>query len=115
MDFSAFEYFIMTGPDLKESVTPVPPPRKRKRGRPLSPKPDGVTENHRHVMPPTPNDEPLYSSMQTPKSTSNYLDSESCKTDSRRTFRSLEDWKNEVKKLKEVYEHEVRKILREKY
>ncbi|XP_054013068.1 uncharacterized protein LOC128894957 isoform X2 [Hylaeus anthracinus] len=89
--------------NLKDS-TPVPPPRRRKRnkGRPLPPKPDEIagnsTSNSRHTEGA---DEPLYSSVQSPKSSGDEQDVEE-EIESEK--RCLQDT---GRKTKEIYEHKV--------
>ncbi|XP_043463365.1 myb-like protein X isoform X2 [Leptopilina heterotoma] len=64
-------------PKLTKNVTPIPPPRKRKKitSRPLPPKPDDVIENHNHcpLKSLSKNAEPLYSSVKTSNLTSSCL------------------------------------------
>lgn len=87
--------------NLKD-VTPIPPPRRRKRnkGRPLPPKPDEVgTENSSNGL--ETGNEPLYSSVRSPKSSGDEQEAEE-KT------RSYEEGGGcEGKRAKEIYEHKV--------
>ncbi|XP_034185019.2 uncharacterized protein LOC117606557 [Osmia lignaria lignaria] len=83
-----------------KNETPIPPPRRRKKnkGRPLPPKPDEATENSSSNSKGTEtNEEPLYSSVKSPKSSGDEQDEETgkqrCTNDGRRT--------------KEIYEHKV--------
>nr|XP_033340112.1 uncharacterized protein LOC117228453 [Megalopta genalis] len=86
--------------NLKESA-PVPPPRRKKRnkGRPLPPKPDEVTESTAaNLKRSETGDEPLYSSVKSPKSSGDEQDAdEEIKLDKHRDGR----------KTKEIYEHKV--------
>ena len=90
---------VGTGSNLKD-VTPIPPPRRRKRnkGRPLPPKPDEVgTENSSNGL--ETGNEPLYSSVRSPKSSGDEQEAEE-KT------RSYEEGGGcEGKRAKEIYEH----------
>ncbi|CAK9829007.1 hypothetical protein ANTRET_LOCUS6423 [Anthophora retusa] len=93
--------------NLKD-VTPIPPPRRRKRnkGRPLPPKPDEITAEN-----PTgsqkrsePGDEPLYSSVRSPKSSGDEQDTEEeVKLDKHRS----QDAEHDGRRMKEIYEHKV--------
>lgn len=62
-------------PKLTKNVTPIPPPRKRKKitSRPLPPKPDDVIENHCPLKSLSKNAEPLYSSVKTSNLTTSSL------------------------------------------
>lgn len=87
-----------SGSNLKD-VTPIPPPRRRKRnkGRPLPPKPDEVgTENSSNVDRTETGNEPLYSSVRSPKSSGDEQEAEE-------KARPYEDC--EGKRTKEIYEH----------
>lgn len=80
-------------------MTPIPPPRRRKRnkGRPLPPKPDEVgTENSSNVDRTETGNEPLYSSVRSPKSSGDEQEAEE-------KARPYEDC--EGKRTKEIYEH----------
>ncbi|XP_043248529.1 uncharacterized protein LOC122395197 [Colletes gigas] len=87
--------------NLKDT-TPIPPPRRRKRnkGRPLPPKPDEVTENSasnsKHAE---ATDEPLYSSVQSPRSSGDEQDPEE--------ETGHEEREDAGRKTKEIYEHKV--------
>ncbi|XP_043514154.1 uncharacterized protein LOC122530860 isoform X2 [Frieseomelitta varia] len=95
-------------PNLKD-VTPVPPPRRRKRnkGRPLPPKPDEISAENsssgskRHET----GDEPLYSSVRSPRSSGDEQDAE----EETRTgkHRSQDDAGRDGSGAKEIYEHKV--------
>lgn len=89
--------------NLKDT-TPVPPPRRRKRnkGRPLPPKPDESAENSPSNLKATEsNDEPLYSSVRSPKSSGDEQDAEEDKQCLR------EDARRDGRRMKEIYEHKV--------
>ncbi|KOC63416.1 hypothetical protein WH47_01905 [Habropoda laboriosa] len=91
--------------NLKD-VTPIPPPRRRKRnkGRPLPPKPDEITaENPANGQKrPETGDEPLYSSVRSPKSSGDEQDTEEeGKLDKHRS----EDAERDGRRMKEIYEH----------
>ncbi|XP_017792037.1 PREDICTED: uncharacterized protein LOC108574044 isoform X1 [Habropoda laboriosa] len=93
--------------NLKD-VTPIPPPRRRKRnkGRPLPPKPDEITaENPANGQKrPETGDEPLYSSVRSPKSSGDEQDTEEeGKLDKHRS----EDAERDGRRMKEIYEHKV--------
>ncbi|CAK9797499.1 hypothetical protein ANTQUA_LOCUS1193 [Anthophora quadrimaculata] len=93
--------------NLKD-VTPIPPPRRRKRnkGRPLPPKPDEITaENSTGSQKRSePGDEPLYSSVRSPKSSGDEQDTEEeVKLDKHRS----QDVEHDGRRMKEIYEHKV--------
>ncbi|XP_023289762.1 uncharacterized protein LOC105703487 [Orussus abietinus] len=102
---------------VSKGITPIPPPRHRKknRGRPLPPKPDELPETHlalsRSVQ--SLHGEPLYSSVKSPKSRINREgsvgDKEESYTDLGRTICSTETgkWPNGESKKKEIFEHKV--------
>ncbi|XP_017762811.1 PREDICTED: uncharacterized protein LOC108552670 [Eufriesea mexicana] len=94
--------------NLKD-VTPIPPPRRRKRnkGRPLPPKPDEVTAENPSsgLKRPEASDEPLYSSVRSPKSSE---DEQEAGEDSRQgKHRSRDDGSRDGRRTKEIYEHKV--------
>ncbi|XP_012259713.2 uncharacterized protein LOC105688183 [Athalia rosae] len=61
--------------NLKNNITPIPPPRRRRknRGRPLPPKPYEIIETHGNGTPAKSSKkiEPLYSSVKSPRSKEN--------------------------------------------
>ncbi|XP_051175524.1 general transcriptional corepressor trfA-like isoform X2 [Leptopilina boulardi] len=90
----------------KNIITPIPPPRKRKkiRGRPLPPKPDDIIENHRPIKCLSTNSEPLYSSVKTQNFKTTYTHLEPTENNLKeKNSHSFED----LQKLKESYDHEV--------
>lgn len=92
----------------KNIITPIPPPRKRKkiRGRPLPPKPDDIIENHRPIKYLSTNSEPLYSSVKTQNFKTTYIHLEPTENNLKeKNAHSFED----LQKLKESYDHEVSK------
>ncbi|XP_076649888.1 uncharacterized protein LOC143357359 [Halictus rubicundus] len=93
--------------NLKESA-PVPPPRRKKRnkGRPLPPKPDETAENApANLKRSETGDEPLYSSVKSPKSSGDDEDAEEeIRPDKHRL---CEDAPRDGRKTKEIYEHKV--------
>nr|XP_031846745.1 uncharacterized protein LOC116433123 [Nomia melanderi]XP_031846746.1 uncharacterized protein LOC116433123 [Nomia melanderi]XP_031846747.1 uncharacterized protein LOC116433123 [Nomia melanderi] len=84
--------------NLKDAA-PVPPPRRKKRnqGRPLPPKPDEVAENAGSRRAET-GDEPLYSSVRSPRSSGDEQDAEE---------EIRHDKHRDGRKTKEIYEHKV--------
>lgn len=90
--------------NLKD-VTPVPPPRRRKRnkGRPLPPKPDEIPENSTGNTKREAGEEPLYSSVKSPKTSGDEQESEDDKPEKP----CREDSKQDGRRIKEVYEHKV--------
>ncbi|CAK9803400.1 hypothetical protein ANTPLA_LOCUS3583 [Anthophora plagiata] len=91
-----------------KDVTPIPPPRRRKRnkGRPLPPKPDEITaENPTNGQKRSElGDEPLYSSVRSPKSSGDEQDTEEeVKLDKHRS----QDAEHDGRRMKEIYEHKV--------
>ncbi|XP_033183048.2 uncharacterized protein LOC117153268 isoform X2 [Bombus vancouverensis nearcticus] len=93
--------------NLKD-VTPIPPPRRRKRnkGRPLPPKPDEIAENSCNgPKRGETGDEPLYSSVRSPKSSGDEQEKEEeVKTDKHRSY---DDAGRDGRRTKEIYEHKV--------
>ncbi|XP_017880469.1 uncharacterized protein LOC108625184 isoform X1 [Ceratina calcarata] len=94
--------------NLKD-VTPIPPPRRRKRnkGRPLPPKPDEVgsdqtSSDSRRIK--TCGDEPLYSSVRSPKTSEN--EHETNEVTEHRT-KDDEAVRKDGRRVKEIYEHKV--------
>lgn len=110
VDTSLYPATIPTSscPNLKD-VTPIPPPRRRKRnkGRPLPPKPDEILAENlssgskRHET----GDEPLYSSVKSPRSSGDEQDAEEeTRIDK---HRSQDDAGRDGRGAKEIYEHKV--------
>lgn len=109
-----------------KNITPVPPPRRRRknRGRPLPPKPDEIIETHGKVK-TGKKEEPLYSSVKSQKLRDAKLqvsrEKENADSDVDRSFnndvkRDDEDKENrrndrEKNETKEVHEHKVSKGL----
>lgn len=93
--------------NLKD-ITPVPPPRrkKRNRSRPLPPKPDEIPENvTNNLRRGDTSEEPLYLSVRSPKTSSNDQNSE---VETRGTGKiCTEDPKHDGRRTKEIYEHKV--------
>ncbi|CAL7939922.1 unnamed protein product [Xylocopa violacea] len=89
--------------NLKD-VTPIPPPRRRKRnkGRPLPPKPDEISSENPSsgLKRAETGDEPLYSSVRSPKGSGDEQEPEE-----EAKHRSHEDL--DGRRTKEVYEHKV--------
>ncbi|EZA48930.1 hypothetical protein X777_12968 [Ooceraea biroi] len=93
-----------------KNVTPVPPPRrkKRNRGRPLPPKPDEIPENATSNLRcgDAASEEPLRSPARSPKI--NDADDQDNDAETRTTGRiSTEDARHEGRRMKEIYEHKV--------
>ncbi|XP_076170150.1 uncharacterized protein LOC143148107 isoform X2 [Ptiloglossa arizonensis] len=93
--------------NLKDT-TPVPPPRRRKRnkGRPLPPKPDEIVANNTSNTKRVEGaDEPLYSSVKSPKSSGDEQDEQ----DAEEEIESDKHCSREDagRKTKEIYEHKV--------
>ncbi|XP_018338064.1 PREDICTED: uncharacterized protein LOC108746052 [Trachymyrmex septentrionalis] len=92
--------------NLKD-VTPVPPPRrkKRNRSRPLPPKPDEIPENvTNNLRRGDTSEEPLYFSVRSPKTNNNQNgEVETWGTEKTCT----DDPKYDGRKTKEIYEHKV--------
>ncbi|XP_020294908.1 uncharacterized protein LOC109860316 [Pseudomyrmex gracilis] len=88
--------------NLKD-ITPVPPPRrkKRNRSRPLPPKPDEIHENVTDNL--RRDDEPLCSLAKSPKTSGD--DDPDNNVEMRKTGK--EDPKHEGRRTKEIYEHKV--------
>jgi hypothetical protein len=87
-----------------KSITPVPPPRRkrRNRGRPLPPKPDEIPESGDE-----PSEGPLRSPARSPK-TSDIDERDDDNAETRITGRiCTEDAKHDGRKPKEIYEHKV--------
>ncbi|XP_015429922.1 PREDICTED: uncharacterized protein LOC107186543 [Dufourea novaeangliae] len=93
--------------NLKDA-TPVPPPRRKKRnkGRPLPPKPDEIAESSPgNSKRAETGDEPLYSSVRSPKSSGDEQDAdEEAKPDD---VTPQVDPGREGRRTKEIYEHKV--------
>ncbi|XP_071640437.1 uncharacterized protein [Temnothorax longispinosus] len=93
--------------NLKD-VTPVPPPRrkKRNRSRPLPPKPDEIPENvTNNLRRGDTCEEPLYLSVRSPKTGSSDQNGD---VEARRAGKTCtEDPKHDSRRLKEIYEHKV--------
>ncbi|KAL6261777.1 hypothetical protein P5V15_006866 [Pogonomyrmex californicus] len=95
------------GANLKD-ITPVPPPRrkKRNRGRPLPPKPDEIPENvTNNLRRGDTSEEPLYLSVRSPQTSSNDQNGDVELRGTGKT--STEDPKHDGRKTKEIYEHKV--------
>ncbi|XP_015586339.1 uncharacterized protein LOC107263532 isoform X2 [Cephus cinctus] len=97
-----------------KNVTPVPPPRNRRKnkGRPLPPKPDEIPQTHRNPSLNSTRDtksEPLYSSVKSPKAKSNYARDEVSKVSRSGTNKSGSSTGtgDDSKKGKDLYEHKV--------
>ncbi|XP_003702199.2 uncharacterized protein LOC100880932 isoform X1 [Megachile rotundata] len=92
-----------------KSSTPIPPPRRRKKnkGRPLPPKPDEVSENcSSNSKRNETSEEPLYSSVKSPKSSGDEQDTEEIgKSEKQRC--SHENAARDGRRTKEIYEHKV--------
>lgn len=87
-----------------KDVTPVPPPRrkKRNRGRPLPPKPDEIPESAIGDS----SEEPLHSSARSPKSGD--VEDQDADAETRTNGRiCAEDARQDGRKTKEIYEHKV--------
>lgn len=96
---------IVTDSNLK-GVTPVPPPRrkKRNRGRPLPPKPDEIPESAtNNLIHGDTSEEPLYLSV---KSLKTSRDDQNGNVEMRGTEK--EDPKPEGRRTKEIFEHKVK-------
>jgi len=94
---------IAAGVNLKD-ITPVPPPRrkKRNRSRPLPPKPDEIPENvTNNLRRDDTSEEPLYLSVRSSKTSSNEQNGE---VEIRETGKK-EDPKHDGQRTKEIYEH----------
>lgn len=93
--------------NLKD-ITPVPPPRrkKRNRSRPLPPKPDEIPENvTNNLKRGDTSEEPLYLSVRSPKTSSNDQNGD---VETRGTGKTCtEDSKHDGRRTKEIYEHKV--------
>ncbi|XP_011053810.1 PREDICTED: uncharacterized protein LOC105145737 [Acromyrmex echinatior] len=93
--------------NLKD-VTPVPPPRrkKRNRSRPLPPKPDEIPENvTNNLRRGDTSEEPLYFSVRSPKTNNNNQNGEVETWETEKTC--TDDPKYDGRKTKEIYEHKV--------
>ncbi|XP_018366910.1 PREDICTED: uncharacterized protein LOC108763626 [Trachymyrmex cornetzi] len=93
--------------NLKD-VTPVPPPRrkKRNRSRPLPPKPDEIPENvTNNLRRGDTSEEPLYFSVRSPKTNNNNQNGEVETWGTEKTC--TDDSKYDGRKTKEIYEHKV--------
>ncbi|KZC08398.1 hypothetical protein WN55_09302 [Dufourea novaeangliae] len=99
------EFLGFPGSNLKDA-TPVPPPRRKKRnkGRPLPPKPDEIAESSPgNSKRAETGDEPLYSSVRSPKSSGDEQDAdEEAKPDD---VTPQVDPGREGRRTKEIYEH----------
>lgn len=95
-------FVVAAGSNLK-NITPVPPPRrkKRNRGRPLPPKPDEIHENVTDNL--RRDEEPLCSLAKSLRTSSD--DDPDNNVEMRRTGK--EDPKHEGRRTKEIYEHKV--------
>lgn len=94
--------------NLKD-ITPVPPPRRKKRNRssrPLPPKPDEIPENvTNNLRRSDTSEEPLYLSVRSPKTSSNDQNGE---VETRGMGKTCtEDPKHDGRRTKEIYEHKV--------
>lgn len=96
---------IVAGANLKD-ITPVPPPRrkKRNRSRPLPPKPDEIPENvTNNLKHGDTSEEPLYFSVRSSKTSNNNQNGEVGTWGTEKTC--TEDPKHDGRKTKEIYEH----------